>query len=485
MDESFRLKSCPKHYTLDQDKAVAPKDTVKTALQSLKKAYDLSHLKIEAREDVIEGAYSFTGFSDQLKNSGKGLTKEQSRASAIMEFAERYFWLHFDYKSYDGYVQKSYNEIKKGDIPTVDESYFLYHFIGLENKKELLEEIKDIPLKWIKGESLIDHNKFYYPINWHNYNFSSNGLAAGNAIEETIFQALCELIERENVYRLFVEKKVGNDIDLKSIKTPLAKKVLENAKKAGIEIIIKDISFDFRIPTIIVHGICEADRNRLTYKGCGYGAHTDPEKALVRALSEYFEGFSLLRKKEKEVDIKWERIIPYLPKKNYGFLPLYNQEMLYKKKKTLKISDIPNLSRPDIKDEDEYILMTLKNFGYNVILVNKTIPAFNIPMVRLFAPKMRSLISTEIETPLFMMAEVHYEAGNEEASQKYLNKYWEKTFFNPPTGKIAPYGRVVPKVKKAFKKDYLETIKNSSTAQKDVVKTLEKYLKMYEDSIKI
>ena len=53
----------------------------------------------------------------------------------------------------------------------------------------------------------------YYPLNWHNILFTSNGLASGNTFEEAIVQGLCELVERENVYRLFVERRVAREID--------------------------------------------------------------------------------------------------------------------------------------------------------------------------------------------------------------------------------------------------------------------------------
>ena len=290
-NKRLKLKSCIKHYTLDQDKVVTPSETVKNTMARLEKMFELSHLRLEPRQSEIEGAYSYSSLSDQLNANGKGLTLEQSRASAIMEFAERYSWHYFDYKSCDGYVVKSFDQIKKGKIPTVEESYFLNHFAEIENRAEILSEIKNIPLKWVKGVSLMDYKEFYYPISWHNYAYTSNGLATGNALEEAVLQALCEVIERENVYRFFGECKEGNDLDQDSIGHPIICKALENAKKQGFEFIIKDISLDFKVPTFVVQGTREADKKYMHYQGCGFGTHPNPAKALIRALSEYFEGY--------------------------------------------------------------------------------------------------------------------------------------------------------------------------------------------------
>ena len=469
----FRLASCPKRYTLDQDKTVDPLSTVKTALERLGQRYDLSHLRIEPRQDAVEGAYSFSSLSDQLNASGKGLTPEQSQASAIMEFAERYSWLHFDYEDHDGYMVKSFREMKTGLTPTVDDSYWLCNFIGLRDRDELLKEIKRIPLKWIRGISLTSSRKFYYPVNWHNYIFTSNGLATGNAREEAILQAACEVIERENVYRLFGDKKIANDLDPASIKNPIINRVLENAKKSGIKIIIKEISLDFGIPTFAVHGIQPADKGRLTHKGCGYGTHPNPEKALIRALSEYFEGYSLLKKTEKEVELDWAGLLSKIPPKNYGFLAMYNPQMLLKRKRVVKMKDLPDLSRDDIKEEIEEIVKILSRHKYEVIFMDKTHPELKIPVVRVFIPGMRNLMVNEFQDPTLILSEAYYETGNAEASEKYLNSFYKKFSFHLPEVKTIKPDQV-------FKKDYKETLLAAGGFKQDAVEIL----KLYADVLK-
>ena len=207
MSPLIKLKSSPKQYTLDQDKTRDPQATVKYALEHLKARYDLSNLKIEKPVVVIPGSCQCSVLSDQFATSGKGMTPDQCQASGIMEFAERYAWLHFDYKHYDGFTIKSYREILGQNVPTVDPEYFLSNFIAVQDREKLMAEIPDIPLKWIKGTCLTDETEFYYPINWHNMVFSSNGLASGNTFEESVMQALCEVVERENIYRMFVENR--------------------------------------------------------------------------------------------------------------------------------------------------------------------------------------------------------------------------------------------------------------------------------------
>ncbi len=468
---NFRLKSCPKRYTLDQDKTVAPTETVRNALEKLKKQFDLSNVKLEQRPDAIEGAYSFASLSDQMSASGKGLTPEQSQASAIMEFAERYSWLHFDYEQYEGYTVKSWREIAATGVPTVQPEYFLNNFFDLDRPAEITEEILGVPLKWIKALCLNDYSEFYYPLNWHNYVFTSNGLATGNAMEEAVLQGLCELIERENITRLLRDRTTGNDLDQKSITNPLIRRVLDNAGQAGINFVLKEISFDFGVPTFLAYGIRPAARGKLTYKGAGYGAHPNPETALIRALSEYFEGYSQMKKVEDDIKLDWEMVMPKMLKKDFGFFINLNPGMIDEKAgKVVPIKKLPDLSRSDIKDEIGEIMKRLKKAGHRVYFVDKTHPQLGIPVCRLFVPGLRSVLNSETYDPWLILSEVYYEAGDEAAAEKYLKRSLLKMSY------YLPKNAVQVKPRQAFKSDYRETLLAVGGAKKSAYEQLQKLI---------
>ena len=56
MSPLIKLKSSPKQYTLDQDKARDPQATVKYAQEHLRSRYDLSNFKIEEPVSVISSS---------------------------------------------------------------------------------------------------------------------------------------------------------------------------------------------------------------------------------------------------------------------------------------------------------------------------------------------------------------------------------------------------------------------------------------------
>lgn len=475
----IELKSSPKGYTLNLDKVLDPETTVKNAVAGLA---GNAEVELVERASAIDRAFSFTSVGAGLNTSGKGLTIEQARASAIMEFVERHAWLSFDYRNYPGYRVGSYLELAAAGLPLFDDSYFLHNYIELRAPEALHEEIIHIPLKWVPATVLTEPagRELYYPLNWHNMLFSSNGLASGNTMEEAIVQALCELIERENIYRLFVERRVGVDVDPASITHPLILRALEASTAAGIEIVIKEISSDLVVPTIIVRGTCEADAQKLTYQGVGQGTHPDPEKALIRALSEYFESFSIMASAEAASPIPIGTFRQMLPRQHHGFHALYNPDMLDRTNGTVSITDLPNLTRPDFKQEAEVILGILAERGIEVAAIDKTNPAVGIPVVRLFAPLMRSILATDFtEAPDMTLSAVFFEAGLIEASKIHYNAGLNsnpaiRAFISSPLGSlVAPALTISVAPDSVWGRDYLESLARIVKSKKGAVGMLE------------
>jgi len=470
MSPLIKLKSSPKQYTLDQDKARDPQATVKYAQEHLRSRYDLSNFKIEEPVSVISSSCQCSVTSDQFTSSGKGMTPDQSRASGIMEFAERYNWLHFDYEHYDGYAKKSYNQILEQGVQTVEPEYFTRNFIGIKDPKRTLAQVLDTQLKWVKGTCLTDREEFYYPINWHNMVFGSNGLASGNTFEESVMQALCEVVERENIYRFFVNQEIGHDLDQSSVKNPILIELLKQARSYGIEFIIKDITFDLGLPTFIAQGTSQKDKGTLTYQCVGQGTHSDPEKALMRALTEYFEGLALMLRAQKATSFDLLKLIKLSPPAHHGYLARYNPEMLTKSRSVVRLKDMPNVSRSDIKQEIEEAVARLAKNNYKVVVIDKSIAGIGIPGCRVFIPNLRCSVNTEIMSPESALSEVCFEAGELKAAQEH----YDAAIKENPALRKNPLLRI--NIKKYYQGDYRDhLIRFGSYKRKglDTLKSLE------------
>ena len=99
----INLQPCSKQYTLDQDKACSPEETV-ARFQERLGASNLDVLKEIRRIDNgrldIPVYFSVCGkdarrIIGNKKQMGKGSTPEQSRASACMELGERFSFFSF------------------------------------------------------------------------------------------------------------------------------------------------------------------------------------------------------------------------------------------------------------------------------------------------------------------------------------------------------------------------------------------------------
>jgi ribosomal protein S12 methylthiotransferase accessory factor len=409
------LSSALKTYTHAQDKVVDPQTTIQRALTRLRRLQGTADVRLDERPSSVEGAYAFTSISDFINASGKGLTAEQAQASALMELVERTSWLHFDCRAHPDYEVTTYHRLAQKGARLPDPAYFLANFREWPKRDDLQTEILELPLKWITGRTLVDQKPFHYPINWHNITFSSNGLAAGNCLVEAIAQALCEVIERENVYRFFMECRPAPDVDLDSMHNPLLCEVLDAARAKQIDLKVKDITYDLGVPTFIVRGTRLGDVGTMTFEGVGQGCHPDPEKALMRALSEYFEGYTSTKNVQEKLPLRWD----LLPKGTFGFHALHNPHMFETSGGRVALADLPNISDADIRQEIRTIAGLLRQRGYTPVVIDKTHAPLDIPVVRLFVPGMRCCIVVNCYNPIPVLVAVCHEVGNLDGAAKY------------------------------------------------------------------
>ena len=150
------------------------------------------------------------------------------------------------------------------------------------------DSTQDIP--WVKGFDLVSQeevsvpfcavvhpNPYYMPTLFRS---SSNGVASGNTLEEAIFYALTELIERDAWSLAEVTRNTGKNL------TDLPPKVAEMAAKftdAGVEVTLRDITSDIGVPTVaaVADDVQMKDPRLLMI---GMGTHSNPEIAMIRAL---------------------------------------------------------------------------------------------------------------------------------------------------------------------------------------------------------
>jgi len=290
----IRLADCRKKYTYDQDKACTPQETIDNFMQRLKEV-NLDILKEVRRIDTgrldIPVYFSMCG-RDALdaigskKQMGKGSTPVQSRASACMELGERFSFFSF-IKNPANFVTGDYESMTRAGYPVMDIDFLLASVHDTSLSPEMLAGLlKGLPMRWTWATNLTRDTEVLVPFSWFFAINEFNGPSAGNTTEEGILQGVCEIVERHVCALITRERLRTPGIDPDSVQDPVARQLLEKFYRCGIKVYLNDFSLDTGIPTVAA--LCWdpstfPEKSEIVYTA---GTTPDPNKALIRALTE-------------------------------------------------------------------------------------------------------------------------------------------------------------------------------------------------------
>ncbi|NLA39515.1 MAG: YcaO-related McrA-glycine thioamidation protein [Methanomicrobiales archaeon] len=212
-------------------------------------------------------------------HAGKGKEPIHARVSAMMEAIERYC---AEYRG-DRMEYASYEEIGPGRA---------LHPEDLIIPRRLEQGEK---LHWTAGWDILNDEEVYVPSNavFHPYDSlgmamplfrsDSNGLASGNIMEEAILHALLEVIERDALSLANQKRDLGRRLIIED--DCAARQVLDRFLEKGIDIHLWLLAGRTAIPTVAAAADDAVTKDPAMIV-IGSGAHTSPEIAALRALTE-------------------------------------------------------------------------------------------------------------------------------------------------------------------------------------------------------
>lgn len=222
-------------------------------------------------------------------SQGKGLTWELAQVSAVMESIEGFHAENPRQPELRGCYVELATEYLLADPHLFVPGFF--HAAYSDN----------YPLDWIAGINIATGEKVFFPHvlicldstkvhpEYSLFTVSSNGLAAGNTLEEAICHGLYEIIERDCLARwgkLLSSERLLTQINTDTIDQDSNQKLIAKFHEHNIQVKIWDISSDeLAVPAF---HCAIRDKNILnntdTFRGTG--AHLCREIALSRALTE-------------------------------------------------------------------------------------------------------------------------------------------------------------------------------------------------------
>ena len=293
----------------------APEETVERIIGLLQ---DIG-LETEYKEMApdTKGCYSSRvclknpGLSSIAAN-GKGTTAAFCKASAYAELMERiqnkmfFFVPMFDSAYYDimkqvnpvytakGEYQPTCMQELKAKLATTAKPLLLLGKTAEDIAEDLLEKqpfgkepgIGTVPFYAVKAKETE-----FLPENLIKYFAGSNGMAAGNTLQEAIVQAISEIFERYAQMQMIVHQIVPPQIPREQIaQYPIVDAIIKEIESKGqYRVYVMDCSLGKGLP-VVCGAVTDIEGQTL---GLKFGAHPDMGVALERVFSEAMQGKTL------------------------------------------------------------------------------------------------------------------------------------------------------------------------------------------------
>ena len=266
-------------------------------------------IEISSWRNIVPNVWSLhirDAASPMCFTNGKGATKESALCSALGEFIERLNCNFFYNDQFFG------EEIANSEfVHYPNEKWFTLtadDALPAGILDDYTREIYD-PEDELRGSHLIDTNSgnsergicsipyvrqsdgetVYFPSNLIENLFLSNGMSAGNNVNEAKVQCLSEIFERAVKRQIIEQEIVLPDVPQEVInKYPTIVEGIEALEAQGFPIVVKDASLGGQFPVM-----CVTLMNPKTGGVfASFGAHPSFEAALERSLTELLQGRS-------------------------------------------------------------------------------------------------------------------------------------------------------------------------------------------------
>lgn len=377
----MRLTNRPK---VDDDDGQRSKSAAETLsrIEPLTKAAGITRVADITRLDRI-GIPVFSSIRPEAETgaisvyNGKGLTEVQARVSAIMEGLERY---SAEVRG-DEIVRKLVRQAKDALDPR-----------ELILPKQVAYSLSSRPVGFVTGHDIANDSVILVPCSavFHPYTSdrdlmlfrtNTNGLAAGNNLEEAILHGLCELVERDSWSLCEARRSVVGDLDMTGCGPKLAK-CIRMFESKGVELHFKDMTSDIGLPVIGVAAddVASKDPGLLTL---GIGAHPVAEVAALKGLVEVAQSrlTQIHGAREDTTRAGASRRLGYERMKELN-------RMWFQPAGTVQtLGGMRDISTSDIRDDIMALIDLLRKASLDKVIVHDLTRAeLGVPVVRVIVP---------------------------------------------------------------------------------------------------
>lgn len=234
------------------------------------------------------------------QSGGKGSTDLEARVSALCEALERSSAV---FRGYEPQRIAAFDEL--GETAIHPNECMLYSTAQYARRRAWNEANpnpfhwvpepldRERPVSWTPFWSLVGGGERLVPTGYVYFGFTgcgeeyclahTNGLAAGNNLEEAILQGFLELVERDAVALWWYNRTRLPQMDLGSVNDDYIQELLAYYRSIQRDVWVLDLTADLGIPTLAAVSALTGTGREIIM---GFGAHLDRRIALWRALTE-------------------------------------------------------------------------------------------------------------------------------------------------------------------------------------------------------
>jgi ribosomal protein S12 methylthiotransferase accessory factor len=312
-----------------------------------------------------------------VAGAGTGLNEEQALLPAIGEAVERY--CASVYKQ-EQFITATAAELGQRalDLDTIPRcsSTELSH-----PKCRLVPPDKNAPIRWIEGISLFDGRRVFLPVVMvylyvgfasraeRIYYPISTGCAAHVSLERALLNAILEVIERDAISIVWLQKMPLSRLEIDCLPPPLAaywERYQHSSKE--LDYILFDATTDVGVPTVYGLQVSRTNPTFTTLVNCS--TTLDPADAVVKVIRDMASGRIVFRHPQI-IPESWDDFTGTAHGAAYMAKPEQSRafDFLLESRSTRSISQMRSLSRNDEKQDLQTILGLLRRKGLNVYAV--------------------------------------------------------------------------------------------------------------------
>jgi ribosomal protein S12 methylthiotransferase accessory factor len=265
-------------------------------------------IEISSWRNIVPNVWSLhlrDAASPMCFTNGKGATKESALCSALGEFIERlnnnffyndqFFGVDIANSEFVHYPNEKWFKLTGNALPDGlldDYCLDIYNPDGELQGAHLIDTNsgnKERGICAIPYTRKSDGETVYFPSNLIENLFLSNGMSAGNNLQEAYVQCLSEIFERAIKRQIIEQEIVLPDVPMSVLeKYPSILAGIKGLEAQGFPILVKDASLGGQFPVMCVTLM----NPRTGGVFASFGAHPSFEVALERSLTELLQGRS-------------------------------------------------------------------------------------------------------------------------------------------------------------------------------------------------